>query len=231
MVVERRINVRQKNYRAKGWRITAIGFVLANFAGAVLAEDVDFSLVAFEPDGTAAVASDIQDASCIPYDAPCMTSCEVPTYKDWCDRFSLGGYGEMHANFTEGKDGDLFDLHRMVMFVGYEFTEWLTFTSELEVEHAFVAHGDGEISFEQAYVESAHAALCPGGQLLGVFYLDPYDEEHRPGEGPPHGVEEEELVEYFVGADRFTIEEIWRPKSAYPGREGLELMMRLRRVE
>ena len=82
-----------------------------------------------------------------------------------------------------------------------------------------------------AYVESAHAALCPGGNLLGVFYLDPYDDEHRPGEGPPHGVEEEELEQYFAGSGRFAIEEKWRPVAAYPGREGLELMMRLRRLD
>ena len=82
-----------------------------------------------------------------------------------------------------------------------------------------------------AYVESAHAALSPGGQLLGIFYLDPYDDEHPPGGGPPHGVEEDELMEHFIGDGRFTIEEQWRPESAYPGREGLELMMRLRRSD
>lgn len=79
-----------------------------------------------------------------------------------------------------------------------------------------------------AYKDSAHAVLKPGGQLLGVFYLDPYDDEHQPGEGPPHGVEEEELIEHFVADGRFALEEKWRPKSAYPGREGLELMLRLR---
>ena len=87
-----------------------------------------------------------------------------------------------------------------------------------------------EPEMRAAYVESAHAALCPVGQLLGVFYLDPYDDEHQPGGGPPHGVEEEELEELFAGSGRFAIEEKWRPESAYPGREGLELMMRLRRV-
>jgi hypothetical protein len=88
-----------------------------------------------------------------------------------------------------------------------------------------------EPELRAAYVESAHAALCPGGQLLGVFYLDPYDDEHRPGGGPPHGVEVEELVDYFVGDGRFVIEEKWPPQLAYPGREGLELMMRLRRSD
>jgi len=86
-----------------------------------------------------------------------------------------------------------------------------------------------EPSMRAAYKDSAHAVLRPGGQLLGVFYLDPYDDEHQPGGGLPHGVEADELIEHFVADGRFTLEEKWRPNSAYPGREGLELMLRLRR--
>lgn len=72
------------------------------------------------------------------------------------------------------------------------------------------------------YVRSAHAALVPGGQLLGVFYLDPYDEEHRPGEGPPHGATLEELDELFAGGGLFVREESYVPGKSYPGREGRE---------
>lgn len=95
-------------------------------------------------------------------------------------------------------------------------------------EHTCFCAIDPEM--RSAYVESAHAALRPGGQLLGVFYLDPYDDDHQPGGGPPHGVEEEELDEFFVGSGRFSLVEKWRPESAYAGREGLELMMRLTKL-
>jgi hypothetical protein len=69
----------------------------------------------------------------------------------------FGGYGEVHANFEEnGKS--VFDLHRLVLYVGYEFSDWIVLNSEIELEHAFVADsadGDngGEIAVEQLYVD------------------------------------------------------------------------------
>ena len=86
-----------------------------------------------------------------------------------------------------------------------------------------------EPSMRQAYVDAAHLALRPGGSLLGVFYLDPYDDEHQPGGGPPHGVEENDLLEHLTAAGRFEMVERWVPESTYPGREGRELMLRLER--
>ncbi|MEK6778042.1 MAG: hypothetical protein AABY80_00100, partial [Candidatus Deferrimicrobiota bacterium] len=72
----------------------------------------------------------------------------------WIDKFTLGGYGEMHANFGEGNAPDQFDIHRLVAYVGYEFNDWIRFHSETEIEHAFVSsESDGELSFEQAYLD------------------------------------------------------------------------------
>lgn len=72
----------------------------------------------------------------------------------WINRFTVGGYGEMHANFGEGNAPDQFDIHRVVAYVGYEFADWIRFHSETEIEHAFVSDGSGgEISIEQAYVD------------------------------------------------------------------------------
>ena len=72
----------------------------------------------------------------------------------WIQRFNLGGYGEMHANFTVSDDKDLFDIHRLVLYLGYEFNEWIKFHSELEIEHAFVSDdSDGEIGLEQVHVD------------------------------------------------------------------------------
>jgi len=72
----------------------------------------------------------------------------------WFERFTLGGYGEMHANFEQGSASDQFDIHRLVLYLGYEFADWIRFHSETELEHAFVSHdGDGELSLEQAYVD------------------------------------------------------------------------------
>lgn len=79
------------------------------------------------------------------------------------------------------------------------------------------------------YVEAVRQALKPGGNFLGVFYLNPYDEEHRPGEGPPHGTSIEELLSRFVDSGKFRLVESQVPARSYAGREGLELVMRLTR--
>lgn len=84
-----------------------------------------------------------------------------------------------------------------------------------------------EMSLREAYVEAVHSLLTPGGELLGIFFLDPYDDEHLPGGGPPHGTSEEDLVEKFEGSGRFKIVERYVPDVSYPGREGLELMLRM----
>ena len=78
--------------------------------------------------------------------------------------FKIGGYGEMHANFNEGSEKDKMDFHRMVMYLGYDFSDWIKLNTEIELEHAFVKDTDsaddessdtsgGEISLEQAYVD------------------------------------------------------------------------------
>lgn len=72
----------------------------------------------------------------------------------WVNRFTLGGYGEMHMNFGEGSVSDQFDIHRLVLYVGHRFSDWISFHSETEIEHAFVSReGGGELSIEQAYVD------------------------------------------------------------------------------
>lgn len=77
------------------------------------------------------------------------------------------------------------------------------------------------------YVQACATALKPGGQILAVFYLDPYDENHPAGEGPPHGCSFEELEALF--GPYFNILEHWQPSAAYPGREKKELMVILQK--
>ncbi len=68
-------------------------------------------------------------------------------------KLKFGGYGEIHANFTEGTEKDRVDFHRLVLYLGYDFADWITFHSETELEHAFVSDDDGEVVLEQAYVD------------------------------------------------------------------------------
>lgn len=76
-----------------------------------------------------------------------------------------------------------------------------------------------------AYVASAVAALRPHGELLAIFYLNPGHD--HPDDGPPYGVTHEELDALF-GAD-FEILDEYIPTAAYPGREGRELVRRIRK--
>jgi len=71
----------------------------------------------------------------------------------------LGGYFELHYNNaingrSSGKD-DVLDFHRFVLYLDHEINDWIKFTSELEVEHAFVEGGkeSGEVELEQAYLD------------------------------------------------------------------------------
>ena len=78
-------------------------------------------------------------------------------------KFSFGGYGEIHANFTEGSNGsksnDKLDIHRLVALVDYNFTDWIKFKSEIELEHAYVQDtqsgekSSGYLMLEQAHVD------------------------------------------------------------------------------
>ncbi|MEM7146090.1 MAG: methyltransferase domain-containing protein [Verrucomicrobiota bacterium] len=103
--------------------------------------------------------------------------------------------------------GDLFDLEEGMR--GY--FDWV-------FEHTCFCAIDP--SMRNAYVEAVHEALKPGGKILGVFFLDPYDEEHQPGQGPPHGATVEEIEGLF--GERFELLESWVPGAAYEGRAGLE---------
>lgn len=72
----------------------------------------------------------------------------------WLNKFTLGGYGEMHANYGEAGDADQFDIHRLVIYVGYEFEDWIKLHSEIEIEHAFVTdEAGGELVIEQLYID------------------------------------------------------------------------------
>lgn len=75
----------------------------------------------------------------------------------WYERFRFGGYGELHYNQPQD-GGNQLDFHRIVLYLGYRFNEWITLHSETELEHAFVEEGNGELVLEQMYVEFALSA-------------------------------------------------------------------------
>ena len=80
------------------------------------------------------------------------------------------------------------------------------------------------------YVRVIKRALTAEGALLAIFFLNPWDPGEAPeGGGPPFGTTREELDALF-GKDFVLVEEL-RPQSAYPGREGREIIRLLRRAD
>ena len=77
------------------------------------------------------------------------------------------------------------------------------------------------------YVDAFHQALKPGGQVLAIFFLTPWDDGETP-EPPPYGVTTGELDAMFGG--KFELIDEWVPIRQYPGREGRELMRLLGRA-
>jgi hypothetical protein len=89
----------------------------------------------------------------------------------------LGGYGEFDMIDERGKDVR-FDPHRLVLFVGADFADWIKLESEIEFEHSGVEPGggrfDGEIEIEQLHLDfllhdafnvRAGVLLIPGSRI------------------------------------------------------------------
>ena len=69
---------------------------------------------------------------------------------------SIGGYGELNYvnNVADGSSPAVADALRVVTYIGYKFSEDITFNSEIELEHAFVEGGEGgEVALEFASVD------------------------------------------------------------------------------
>ncbi|MFK8027633.1 MAG: porin [Gammaproteobacteria bacterium] len=120
---------------------------------------------------------------------------------------SIGGYGEVHYNNLNAEDDsrdlDEFDIHRFVLFFGYQFTDNLRFFSEFEIEHGGVeSDGDplgGEVEIEQAYIEydfNNNTSVLGGVFLLPVGILN---ETHEP--------------DTFYGVERNNVENIITPAT------------------
>jgi len=114
---------------------------------------------------------------------------------------TLGGYGELHYNdVTYKANGQQspgeFDFHRFILYAGYDFNDWITFRSELEVEHTYVKDGHGEVALEQAYIDLAFKPTlgARGGiMLVPMGIVNPVHE-------PPtfNGVERPNVEKYII---------------------------------
>lgn len=70
----------------------------------------------------------------------------------------LSGYAEVHYNNLENQlndeDSRSIEIHRMVLTVAHQFSDELSFFSEIEFEHGVAGEGKkGEVEIEQAFVQ------------------------------------------------------------------------------
>ena len=95
--------------------------------------------------------------------------------------YSIGGYGELHYNRAQTGDDEAtttLDFHRFIIYYGYNWTEKWSFKSEVELEHNFVADGNGELELEQAFVNyhTEKFGLQAGVILPSVGLINEYHE-------------------------------------------------------
>lgn len=109
------------------------------------------------------------------------------------EKLSIGGYGEIHYNQQvsgQTRYNGKMDVHRMVMFFGYQFNDKTSFVTELEFEHV------KEVYVEQAFLNynvRPNTALRAGLMLIPMGIVNEY---HEPT--TYNGVERPSLDKYIV---------------------------------
>jgi len=91
-------------------------------------------------------------------------------------KLTIGGYGEVHYNQvlnSETRNNGTLDVHRMVLFFGYNFSKNTQFVTEIETEHAF------EVWVEQLYLQhklNDYVNLRAGLLLIPMGIVNEYHE-------------------------------------------------------
>lgn len=88
------------------------------------------------------------------------------------DAVTLGAYGEITYNQPEGDNGEL-DVQRLVMLLGYQFSDKVQFFTEIEFEHV------EEVYVEQAFVNyniAENVNLRAGLMLVPMGIINEYHE-------------------------------------------------------
>ena len=108
-------------------------------------------------------------------------------------KFTFGGYGEIHANWSESGN-DYLDIHRLVMYIGYEFNDWIRLSSEIELEHA--STDEEYLLIEQLYADFlfGDAVNLRVGRMLAPLGI--VNQNHEPTLF--NGVERPNVEKYII---------------------------------
>lgn len=114
----------------------------------------------------------------------------------WYTNTSIGGYGELHANFNNGADNEI-DFHRFVLFFNHDFNDWISLFSELELEHSIAGDDqNGEIELEQAYIRMAWTEKFNTDAGVFLMPVGILNETHEPNTF--YGVERNNVEKYII---------------------------------
>ena len=97
------------------------------------------------------------------------------------DKISFGGYGKMdYINYMDDDSAkNKLDIYRLIMYVGYQFSDNVKFISELEWEHGGRESSGGYGIVEQAYLDfklTNIASLKLGHLIVPMGYINLYHE-------------------------------------------------------
>ncbi len=121
---------------------------------------------------------------------------------------TIGGYGELHYNDLDS--GSEIDFHRFVLFFDHQFSDKLSFVSELELEHALAGDGKpGEIELEQAYIQYDFGGNSNAKAGLFLVPVGMINETHEPPTF--YGVERNEIEKNIIPSTW------WEAGAAYGG--------------
>ena len=109
-----------------------------------------------------------------------FSSFDASKVRDTESKLRWGAYGELHYNDFQGGDkNSILDLHRLVFLAEYNFEDDIKFVTEIEIEHAFVQDGEGELEVEQAYIDFAineNFGVRGGVMLVPISIMNLYHE-------------------------------------------------------
>ena len=112
----------------------------------------------------------------------------------------LGGYAEMHYNAPEGGPRQL-DFHRFVLLLEKEISHWIRFQSEVELEHALVNEGQGELELEQAFLDFTLSKELHSRAGIMLVPLGRINGNHEPNGF--YGVERPDLDKHIIPSTFF----------------------------
>ena len=88
-------------------------------------------------------------------------------------RLTIGGYAQIDYNEPDGNKPGNLDVHRLVMLFGYNFTDKVSFLTEIEFEHV------KEVYVEQAFVNYSFSTafnIRGGLMLVPMGYVNEFHE-------------------------------------------------------